>query len=83
MKETVIVFKDALSREIKTFVNPSGHGAKMDLSDFLSLLSEHYGSPVTTLTKKGHLAALNQAAEKAILEMKSKTAAVAAKITGT
>lgn len=78
MTETVVVFKDQLSRQIHTYVNLEGHGARMSIEDFISLVAELYGSPATTLTKKGLLQKLQSASEQAIYQMKSKTLAVAA-----
>lgn len=77
-KEMVVVFKDKKSREIQTFVNIEGHGARLELSQFMSLVAENYGSPVSTITRKGLLDGLLTAAQKATHQMKSKTREVAA-----
>lgn len=78
MSDTVVVFRDRKAREIKTYVNLDGHGAQVDLVDFLSLVSEFYGSPASTMTRKGHLAHLLKSAEQAITHMKGHTREVAA-----
>lgn len=77
-KEFVIVFKDRKSRAIETFVNVDGHGARLDLDAFLSLIAESYGNPSTTLTTKGHAAKLRVAALMVIEHMKEKTREIAA-----
>ena len=78
MSEKVIVFKDRESREIHTYVDADGHGARMDVQAFISLVADFYGSPVTTLTRSGHLEGLRLAAEQAIRHMKAQTKEVAA-----
>lgn len=77
-KEIVIVFKDRKSRAIETFVNVDGHGARMELSEFLGLLAEAYGNPTTTLSIKGHEKRLNDAAAGVVQHMKEKTREIAA-----
>jgi hypothetical protein len=77
-KETVIVFKDNKSREIHTYVSLEGHGARMDVKDFISLVSELYGSPAFTFSKQGLLEGLLEASDQAIFQMKSQTREVAA-----
>lgn len=76
--ETVIVFKDKKSREIRTFVNLEGHGAGMELEAFIDLVAELYGSPATTMTRAGFLKSLQDAAARAVRQMKSQTREVAA-----
>jgi hypothetical protein len=76
--EKVIIHKDAASREIQTYVGCDGHGARMDLGEFLELVADLYGSPFATLTKASHLAQLKRAAGLACEQLKAKTAAVAA-----
>lgn len=78
MAETVIVFKDIQSREIRTYVHLDGHGAEMTVTDFVSRVAELYGSPALTLTRAGLLAGLQAAAAQTIYEMKSATKEVAA-----
>lgn len=78
MNETVIVIKDTKTRQIHTFVNLEGFGARVSIPDFISLVAEYYGSPATTMTRKGFLAGLQAAAEKAVYHMKGETKAVAA-----
>lgn len=75
--EKVIVFRDRKSREIHTFVTMEGHGARIDLKEFLSLLSEEYGSPASTMRKKSHEKRLKDAANQVLRGMKIKTAAIA------
>lgn len=76
--EQVIVYKDKASREIHTFVHLAGHGARVELSQFISLLAEAYGSPTLTMTRKGLLEGLQEACEAVVLDMKRKTVGVAA-----
>lgn len=78
MAETVVVFKDQKSREIRTYINLEGHGAAMEVQDFIHRVAELYGSPATTLTRAGLLAGLQAAADRAIYEMKAATKEVAA-----
>lgn len=77
-KEIVIVFKDRKSRAIETFVNTDGHGARMDLDAFMSLVAEAYGNPATTLTMKSHEAKLKVASVLVVQHMKEKTREIAA-----
>lgn len=76
--ETVIVYKDKKTREIRTFVHLEGHGARMSVQDFVSLVAELYGSPATTMTKKTFLSRLLTASDSAIYKMKAQTKEVAA-----
>ena len=76
--EKVVVFRDRHERKIHTYVNHCGHGANMDLKDFISLVAELYGSPATTMTRSGLLEGLQEAAAKAIHHMKAQTREVAA-----
>lgn len=78
MSAHTIVFKDKKSREIKTYVNLEGHGASMEITQFISLVAELYGSPASTMRKKTFLDRLNLATHQAIMEMKSQTREIAA-----
>ncbi len=78
MQTTVIVHKDRKSREIQTYVNLEGLGARTELAYFISLMAEFYGNPVSTMTRRGHLDGLLGAADQAILHMKEQTKEVAA-----
>lgn len=77
-QQVIVVFKDKRSREIKTYVNLDGHGAQATVEDFISLIAELYGSPVSTLTKAGFQKRLLQASEQAIRHLKAQTKEVAA-----
>lgn len=76
--EIVVIFKDKKSRQIQTYVNLSGHGAKVSIEDFLKLVCEAYGSPATTIKRQTHLEKILDASQVVIREMKIKTREVAA-----
>lgn len=76
--EMVVIFKDKKSRQIQTYVNLDGHGAKVSIEDFIGLLCEYYGSPASTFKIKTHLQRLLDASELVVKEMKLKTREVAA-----
>lgn len=76
--EIVVIFKDKKSRQIQTYVNLSGHGAKVSIEDFIKLVCEAYGSPATTMKRKTHLERMLDASQSVIREMKTKTREVAA-----
>ena len=77
-KETIIIFKDKKSREIKTFVNLDGHGVEISIEDFLSLVCETYGGVASTIKRETHLQRMIEASVIVVLELKSKTKEVAA-----
>lgn len=76
--EMIVIFKDKKSRQIQTYVNLDGHGAKVSIEDFIGLLCEYYGSPASTFKRKTHLQRLLDASELVVKEMKLKTREVAA-----
>lgn len=76
--EFVIVYKDKKAREVQTFVNLDGMGAKVSIHDFLSKICEMYGSPMTTMKRKTHLEKLLACANEVIYDMKMQTREVAA-----
>ncbi len=76
--ETVIVFKDKRSREIQTYVNMEGHGARVEVPHFVALLAEAYGSPATTMTRSTFAKRLLESMDEVILQMKASTVEVAA-----
>ena len=77
-EEQVIVFKDKKSRQIETYVSLDGHGARVDVKDFIAMCAELYGSPATTMTRAGLKQGMLEACEKAIRMLKSSTREVAA-----
>lgn len=76
-KEMVIVFRDREKRSIGTFVNAEGHGARMEIDQFISLVAEEYGNPASTLTIKSHETKLKAAVQEVIAHMKDKTREIA------
>lgn len=74
----VVVFKDKRSREIKTYVNLTGHGAQMSAEDFIKLVAERFGNPALTFTNKSLTEGLLTASAEAIRHMKAQTLEVAA-----
>jgi len=78
MREMVVVFRDTKKRQIDTYVNLGGHGARISVSDFLSKVADAYGNPASTMTIKSHADRLKAAAEVVITEMKASTREVAA-----
>jgi hypothetical protein len=76
--ETVIIFKDKKSREIQTYINLDGHGARLSVHDFISLVCEQYGSPVSTFKRVTHLEKMIDSAHKVIKDIKEKTREIAA-----
>lgn len=77
-KEIVIVFKDRKLRSIETYMNLEGHGARVEIGEFISLLAEAYGNPTMTVTKKGHEDRLKVACAAVIRQMKQQTREIAA-----
>lgn len=77
MEDHLVIFRDKKARLIHTYVNLEGHGAKIELEHLMSLVAEFYGSPFSTLTKKGHEAKLKEALDKAIFHVKAQTREVA------
>jgi hypothetical protein len=77
-KEVVIVKRDKKARAIRTFVSVKSLGAEMELQDFVAALADGYGSPFATLTRRGLLEGLQNAANQVIRDMKLQTTEVAA-----
>lgn len=76
--DSVVIFKDKNTREILTYVNFDGHGASMDIKQFVLLVSELYGSPTSTMTRKRFAEKLMIATDQAIRHMKHATKEIAA-----
>lgn len=77
-EEAVVVFRDKKERKIETYVRLSGHGARVELGEFIAMMAEAYGNPTLTFTVGGHEHALKVAALEVIQKMKASTREVAA-----